>query len=482
MRGKPFPFTDLSGGLNTRDAPYQLQPNEARDLLDVVPTARGAIRKRKGSTTFSSPASPLNSLHPLNLPADWLIGAHTTKLVKIDSAGAAADLKTGLTSGLRWEFVQAPASGGQGQLFGMNGTDTPQQWDGSAGSSSAWTASSGTLPNGKYVVYAGNRVWVAGVASDPSGLYWSDIGDPRVWPAENINRFDPNDGDVITGLAVYGPYVVVFKERKSFVVTDLDTGAERKLSETIGTVGHRSVVDTPRGLLFLAADGAIYSTNGSTVQMLSDKVSPTLRALVASQRRNVAAVLFANHYYLSFSTGGSANDRTLDLDLVDDSWWLHSLAANEWAIFEPGTSQKLYLARSDVAKVSEAFSDTYQDSGVNYSSRWAGPYHVFGSVRLQKRCRELHMDGSGKVDLYVSRDFANAAEFEQSIDFGSDTSLYGGADTYGGGGTFGGAPGVNEEHVYTLGVGRAWSVEFRQALNEAFEIDSYTMMMQNRRN
>jgi hypothetical protein len=66
-------------------------------------------------------------------------------------------------------------------------------------SASNWTAASGTLPNGKYVLYHGGRVWVAGMAaygavSDPgSTLVFSDVRDPRAWPAANVVQFDPND-------------------------------------------------------------------------------------------------------------------------------------------------------------------------------------------------------------------------------------------------------------------------------------------------
>lgn len=488
MRGKLHTFADLSGGLNTRDAPYALEPNESRDLIDVVPTARGAIRKRRGSSTFAALSAEFTSLHPLNLVGGgrFLVGAGGTKLFKVTTAGIVSDLKTGLTSGLRWEFAQAPASGGQGPLYGVNGTDTPQQWDGVAGGSADWTASAGAVPNGKYLVVAGNRVWIAGVPGDPSGLYWCELGDPRNWPAANVTRLDPNDGDVITGLAVFGPYVVAFKERKCFVVHDLDTSANRKLSDEIGTVGHRSVVETPAGLLFLGPDGAVYRTDASKVEEISDKVRPTLEAVAPARRREVAAALFGNRYELSYSAGGISNDRTLELDLDAGSWWLHSLAANEWAVFEPGSGEKLYAAKAAALQLVEAYvAGVNRDSGAAYLSRWASAFHTFGTPHLRKRCREVLFDGSGKVDLYVAKDFA-AAAFQKTVDF-RDTAagVFGGpgGGSFGGpgGGSFGGAAAVKQASAATLGVARAFSIEFRQQEDAPFEIDSYAMAMTARK-
>ena len=43
------------------------------------------------------------------------------------------------------------------------------------GSTANWTAtdSGGTVPNGKFLVYNQNQVFVSGVAANPSRVYWS---------------------------------------------------------------------------------------------------------------------------------------------------------------------------------------------------------------------------------------------------------------------------------------------------------------------
>jgi hypothetical protein len=39
-------------------------------------------------------------------------------LYSITPGGAVATIKTGMTNGARWSFVQAAASGGQGPIYG----------------------------------------------------------------------------------------------------------------------------------------------------------------------------------------------------------------------------------------------------------------------------------------------------------------------------------------------------------------------------
>jgi len=204
MRGTPFPFASPGGGgVNYLDSLATLQDSEARDVRNVVSTTRGAVKKRTGSTSFCVPPVALNSLYASVLP-NFLIGAGGTSLYSIDAAGVVTTIAAAQTSGRKWEFVNAPASGGQGPLYAMNGTDTPRQWTGT-GNTAVWTAT-GALPNGTYMVYTGNRVFVAGLttyaaATDPSStVVWSDIAAPQTWAAANYLMLDPGDRITVTGV------------------------------------------------------------------------------------------------------------------------------------------------------------------------------------------------------------------------------------------------------------------------------------------
>lgn len=478
MRGTPVLFDSFAGGANFAAAPYEIERNQARDLLNVVGTERGSVKKRPGSVDHVS-SGTLVDPHGLfaSRALDVFVVSGGGKLQKLTVAGVASDLKTGLDASARWSFVEFQVSGGQGPIFGMNGVNTPQRWDGVAASTSDWTAGSGTVPNGKFMVVAGNRLWVAGVPSDPSGVYFCELIDPRNWPVANVVRFDPNDGGEITGLGRAGPYVVVFKRDKAWTIYNLDTGANRPLGQGVGCVAHRSIAETPIGTLFLSEHG-IYSTDGNGVRLVSQLVDPVIKGASAAQVQNAAGWFFDQHYYLSFARSGSDPDRTLDLDMELDSWWLHSnVCGHEWATLDVGSGPELFCAGPST--VLRAFVEgELRDDGAVFLGYWASAFHHFGQPALRKRVRRLHFDGQGYIDVYSAADFRSEDTLEGTADLTGDDgewevddgSLWGVDD----GSVFGGSGDVEEAEVYTLGVARAWSFKFGNETAEPFEIHSYT--------
>jgi hypothetical protein len=511
MRGRPFTFDSFGGGLNVADSIYQLSEKEARDCRNVVATPRGAIRKRNGSEVLAKPAVALDSLFAMvaeNPFGDALIGQGAAALYAIDPTGAITTITgtSGATSGKRWEFATAPAKGGQGPLYGMDGTATAQ-WTGS-GVAAPWTAATGTLPVGQFLHYHGNRMFVAGMAAyTPSGgsalddarsaVVFSEPGDVRNWPAENVVQFDPGDGEAISGLAAVGPYVLVFKPSKTWVIYDLDTGANRQIADNAGCVAHRSIAETPKGTMFLSRDQGVMVTDGNSVKAVSDKVKPLLDTLAPAQRAFAAGVFFDKHYYLSIATAGVTNDLTFDYQLDLDAWWVHTLPAQQWAVWDRGGQASLYLARgaavSGVFTVEEAFVDGQsQDSvgysgdlGVNIDAYWKGVFHTFGAPYLNKRVRRIHFDGSGTVDAYFATDFANYEQFDQTMRVEDPSGDWGDSEPGGGGRELGGGGGgqivVGEGEILTPGVARAWSVMFRNNASTTFEVESYTMAITPRK-
>lgn len=512
MPAPPMVFQAFSGGLNAKAGTFLLADNQARDLLNVQTTKTGAIVKRNGNTTFASPANALTSLFALEETATpYLIGAHTTKLVKITTAGAVSDLKTGLTTGLRWSFAQMPAVGGQGPLFGMNGTDTPQQWDGAAGTSGNWTALSGTLPNGTMCIQHANRLFVAGVTANPSRLYWSALGDPTAWPAANGVDLDPNDGESITGLGLVGPYLVAFKRHKTFLVSDANTGANRRVSDSVGCAAPRSIATSAEGMFFLSDERGVYLFDGRRLTPISDNVQPNIDAIVTGQKANAAGVFYQGHYYLSFCNTGTTNNQTLDYDAsvsrpgVDDSWWLHSFASNQFAQWHPPVSAPgLYSAQPVSAIVDQCLvPGAFTDNAAAIKWYWRGPWQSpsfyrrrrFPTPYFRKRLRQVRVMGAGTVDFSLAKDFAAVETLWAANVFGgvppltylasSSAGVFGAADgtVYGApdGSVFGGGSTIQEARLYSLGVGFAFSLVVGATSSTQDQVHLYAMILADRR-
>jgi hypothetical protein len=500
MRGDPKLFDSPGrGGINYQSSVYTLKEFEARDARNVVATDHGAVAKRNGTLAFATIADTLTSLFASQDPS-VLIAAGQTKLYKIDSGGVSTDITgTAGTAGVPWEMVLAAGSGGQGPVYAMNGTDAPKQWT-SVGNFAAWTASTGTLPNGTCMIYSGNRVFVghpaSGTADPDSTVYFSNVGDPRDWPVANVVMFDPNDGDEITGLGTIGQYVLVFKNDKAWVIYDLDTGANRKLGEGIGCIAKRTIVETPSGTFFLSKDHGVMVTDGSTAKPVSDPVLPLIRSLNPAQRSKACGTFHNDHYYLSISVGGIKNDVVLDFDIQQNIWWVHVIGTDQagcidFARWAPSGANRLYGVRASTGKIEELWVDgIHTDGGDTFSCYWNGPFHVFGQPALQKRVRQIRFDGSGRVSLSIARDFETNADQWIDKSFSVETFIFGVNDTpstlFGINDNpqqfYGGLSEISQAIVATPGVARAWSIEFGNNTTDPFEVLGYTLAVQMRKN
>lgn len=520
MRGWPVTYADFSGGLNTQDAPYMLQGNQCREALNVHTSLSGDIEKRYGFVTLSGAtltgepvkATGVHSLFPVNAASKSLLGVATTAttdtIFKLTTAGVASVLKTGLTANTRWYWAQCEVDGAAGPIFGLNGTDTPQKWNGEEASTSEWKATTGEVPKAaKFLTYFSSRLWCAA----GSRLYYSGITgsspDPLNWASENYVDLEPNDGQSITGIGVIGSWLVVFKSRKTYVVYDPATAANRQVSNQIGCVAHRSIVQTPAGLFFLSEDQGICKTDGKGVAPFSDPILPEMKKIASSPATaaQAAGTLLGRRYFLSVSLGGTRNDHTIEYDLVTGSFWLHDCASNQFALLDPGGTPTLYSADSLAsARASKAFVEgVFQDNGANYAGKsfWVSPWYAWGfsgSVRYLryvdphkiKRIREVRVDGVGAWEAFTAADFSPEwtlmdGETWASVGSGAASGFFEGE----GQGTFEGEGGgtfeessevINDRHYHTPALGRAISFKYEDDSPNNLKLYSQTIAFQTR--
>lgn len=513
--GSPVLFADFSGGLNLEAGPYLVQDNECQAARNVTASRQGALVKRNGFTDFADLTDDndagtaiiddIHTLFPVSLAAGnsfvavgKTTGAATDSIVKITTAGVTSSLKAALTQGERWSFVQGPvalngASADQGPIYGMNGTDTPQQWDGSAGSTTAWTANTGTVPTGTTELhYHLDKLWASGDPANP-GRIWStgvdtttNLPDPCNWDTDYIDDVDPADGQNITALGSVGPYLLVFKNRKTYVLSDPVGRSYRQLSDSAGCSAPRSVVQTTQGTMFFSEDLGVCMTDGTQIQVVSDKILPLLRTSAntyPAQLKEAAGVFHNDSYYLSIPSTSVSNDITLEYQLSTGAWWIHSCASNDWAILDPQGTPRLYSADPTVDKVSQAFvPDTYTDGTVAFESYWEGPFWVWGQPHLNKRLSQFRVDGRGLWRLQAATSFVGSEPEYDTLDFvewevpidSSASDTYAGSGNWEGTGTFAPQLGVTQRRYYTpiQGWGRAWSLRVDDSNANVIEIYS----------
>ena len=311
--GEPNLYSDFSGGVNLQAAPYLLDESQAQDAMNVHATAQiGSLHKREGIVLLADDSSspkldgPIHSLFPVNLSTKLLVAvakqasASNDRIVSVSTTGTVTTLTSSLSEGKRWSFVQGPVSGSEGPIYGINGTNDPWEWDGS-GTPGTWSAvqADGSTPISPHpakpctmLVYHLDKFWASGDPSNPGRVQSTGFNpstglpDPRIWDSDYVDHVDPNDGEAITGLGKCGPYLVVFKAHKTYVLSDPAGRAYRPVHSTIGCASHRSIVETTQGTMFLSENMGVCVTDGTEVTPISNNILPLLRQAADSNAAN----------------------------------------------------------------------------------------------------------------------------------------------------------------------------------------------------
>jgi len=146
----------------------------------------------------------------------------------------------------------------------------------------------------KGLLFAWNMLANTGVDAAPNLLIWSGP-DPYNFPSdpfEAVNyrrQIDEDDGDEGSGLKSWGEVLVCFKKRRLYTLTgDPPTGfrwAAVPGSRGLGCIAHRTIQETPIGLIYLSPRGVcLLPSAGEPPRILSQ----ALRELLIEPERDAA--------------------------------------------------------------------------------------------------------------------------------------------------------------------------------------------------
>lgn len=498
MSYREFRLPGFSGGLNLRDAPDVVAPNQAQDCLNVLFTLQGAVYQRPGYHTFTQ-ATLTNrgdSLHPYYSANGYralLVGAGS-RLEALDASGAVVASATGLSGG-PYAFV-SHAAAGQERAYAANGTDTLRVFDGASWSAPTVTVN-GTaaqaLPKGSAVGVLpdvdSTRLAVGGygtvtnggpggTASNPSRVHFANRGDPSRWEEDGASGrqanwvdISPGDGESIQALVAWRDLMFAFKESKFAVfygpstsggVTELN---HRLVTTGAGLVSPRAVAVAPEGVYFLDRKG-VYITNGQEPRLISDQISPFFRgstspywsagnlstadvdiaAMAWHDRRLYLAVTTtkgaagANNGMFVFDTRGLGFDPAGRLT-ASGAWTYWDIPAADLVSWRRSNNEELVFAYAtgtqDVGSYYDSSGDL-TDAGNAISSRWRGGWADLGSPD-QKTVREMKMWGEGQCQVCLSVDWIGQSVCVPPVVFGASLDVWSDGtdptDTWGGGTT-----------------------------------------------
>lgn len=167
-------------------------------------------------------------------------------------------------------------------LYVCNGANTPQTWDGSAGTSSDvaalasdWTGSNFPQIMIKHGRGNSERFWAIGCSSNPNDVYYSATNDGTEADfsgAGSGSIYIETEGSGLTGGIEFGDRLILFDRLRSYVIDDADTSTSNwgyQASQfKSGLANFRLVVKTENDIVAMQEDGTIYSV--TAVQSYGD--------------------------------------------------------------------------------------------------------------------------------------------------------------------------------------------------------------------
>ena len=334
----------------------------------------------------------------------------SSMLVTYDAAASMTSLITGLDQTARYDFETM-----NDIVYILNGVDSNREWSGTG----AAAVAGGSPPFGKYVQVHKNRMFIAGVASLRSRLYYSDLADAETWPVLNFIDVGKGDGDTITGLTVLLDTLVIYKTNSVWMLTGSSSSdfVLRRVTDEAGSSSNKSLSLVKNSLIGIATDG-VRLFDGIKSITASDKIEVTFEGLNRTQLALAEGVTFDHHYYLAVPEGSSIyNNVVLVYDLIRAAWTVYrGMNVGAWCIWRRYNKDYLLFGSATTGQVYQ-YPSTYSDAGVAIDA-FAVTKQMFGGDQ-----ETVHLLRLGYVDCRELNDAVpTTLELRLRANNGSDSS------------------------------------------------------------
>ncbi len=315
-------ITSFNAGMNAKVNPMLNRLEEARVAKNADLSEIGTLKKDPGWTKYLD--SP-DSNNILALVAYYIQGTSITRWLLRDSN---TNIYKQPSTGTSWQSISATGISHSNTpawvvynniAMRFNGQDGPFQWNGTT-----WSALGGSPPNGNIACVFKDRVYVAGVTSQLSTVYFSNVGDPQTWTSYNNFNVNINDGDQIRAMAPIYDSLIIFKEFSMWqyqVDSKNNPSTLRYISLDIGTTAWQSIVNIG-GIPYFFNRKGIYQFAGQYPELISLKMQPFIDAV--SNPYAVVGFQDVNKYCLYIGTvtvdSKTYTNCVLIYDTLQDQW------------------------------------------------------------------------------------------------------------------------------------------------------------------
>ena len=416
MQYQPVTYQDFSGGWNPKwsvSNATQLADNQSPMMVNIDYISRYAFTKRRGIIQVGNALAASGvpwSLYTFRKAdgTEILMASIGTTMYYLNGSNVWTALPScpTFTTSLKFGFETI-----DGVVYFGNGVDGFYSWDGT----SAVVATGGN-PKGNIFLGALTRLFVAGVASDPTTLYYSAGGNPLQFGSPGGTQGFP---DNITSLLAFnlstGDEVVQIVLSNGDLYHFLfDANGDPSLQHVRSNVGglvHRAnaqvenanvILDQFRQIRAIGYQAYYQDIRSEARSILIDVYMNTLNVTNAS-----SAYFLKNYYVSAQEPGATANNITLLYDENYQSWRLYNgFGANQFTVY--GTNQtalatKVLFASSSQPYIFQLEPTAYDDNGIPIYSRFDTKDMDFGVPIDDKNVRFVKIAGkiSSGCLLYI---------------------------------------------------------------------------------
>lgn len=442
------PINNFRGGLNTRDGPFDLQPNESPDLSNVtISNLVGQLQVRQGKTRFDdgSMVSQADNMQQVVLGTTirQIMLSIDGSIYQSNVGGTLTKLFTGTPSTI-WAFAQYPDRLGNDKVWAQNGVDTPQSWDGTSPTTSNWlAATSGPLPNGTQLKVYGNRLWIIGVQATAQRVFFSPFGDPEAaFQAYGfIDLRGPEDElDAFQDLEVLGTRLYLFKRQSVWVINDPSTLANRRLGSP--GVASRFQISEMNDKLYWFNGQGLWSTGGVSIAYESGSIQNWFQQNLNYQAITTARLISTRDAYqrlfLAVPTNSSLTPNILIESvpninfrriggrryLLLPAYFLHTIPTQSLAqVNLLGTGQWQTLASDSTTPKLYLIFQGQTDDGAQIQAHWKSAWMAIQGEEPFERIRRVNVELLGDAVVDIFKDFATTPDFSETLPNPSESGL-----------------------------------------------------------
>jgi len=206
----------------------------------------------------------------------------------------------------------------------------------------------GTITPSIGIVYK-DKMYLTGDSTKPNYLYFSSKIEPTdttiTWDVtNNYIPVDPENGDVITGLAINNNVMLVFKKDATYRWDGNAIDTEPVID--VGTTCHDSI-QTVHGITFFANKDGVYAYTKGQPKLISRKIQRWWDAIAESQLTDLPAGVDKDHYYISIGSVTIDGITHSNVELV------YNIPLNAWTV------NKTYSKIRHYAYVNDADGSKY---------------------------------------------------------------------------------------------------------------------------